>query len=333
MKTPDRSNYIVLTEYYKKHGLMSNLVASSNKPRVLFFGMLGTFSYPPLVALLESGVEVCAVVVPSNQSSEVNLPAIEKQEHHSLSRSILPVLNSSFQSSILDLAHSRNIPVWKVQHLSNPNTIKVLKVYRPDILCVACFSMRIPRVILDIPRLGSLNVHPSLLPKNRGPEPLFWTLREGDEIAGVTIHMMDEGLDSGANLAQHTFVMPDGIKYFELETLAANLGGKLLARSVWEMYNEVAVQVPQDETKSSYHSFPCDDDFVVPVAEWDAKHVYNFICGVQAWGTPMFLLIGDKTLQISKAISYSLETIETDNETSGKALWVECRQGKVLVEK
>jgi methionyl-tRNA formyltransferase len=299
--------------------------------------MLGTFAYLPLIALLESGIEVCAVVVPANQSSKVNLPAIEKQEHHSLSRSNLPVLNSSIQSSILDLAHSQNISAWKVRHLSNPDTIKVFEVYRPDILCVACFSMRIPRVILDLPRLGSLNVHPSLLPANRGPEPLFWTLREGGEKAGVTIHMIDEGLDSGAIVAQHTFVIPEGIDYFELETLAADLGGKLLTRSVWEMYNGEAVHIPQDETKSSYHAFPCDDDFVVPVAEWDAKHVYNFICGVQAWGTPMFLLIGDKLVQIEKAISYSLRTTEINHAAVKKLpereCWVRCMQGSVLVQK
>jgi methionyl-tRNA formyltransferase len=299
--------------------------------------MLGTFSYLPLIALLESGIEVCAVVIPANQSSEVNQPAIEKQGHRSLSRSNLPVLNSSIQSSILDLAHCQNIPAWKVRHLSNPNTIKVFEAYRPDILCVACFSMRIPRVILDLPRLGSLNVHPSLLPANRGPEPLFWTLREGGEKAGVTIHMMDEGLDSGAIVAQHTFAIPDGIDYFEFETLAADLGGKLLASSVWEMYNGVAVQVPQDETKSSYHAFPCDDDFVVSVAEWNAKHVYNFICGVQAWGTPMFLLIGDEPVLIEKAISYSLKTTEINhpsiNKLPEKECWVRCKQGSVLVQK
>ena len=149
--------------------------------------------------------------------------------------------------------------------------------------------------------------------------------------------MMDEGLDSGAIVAQEAFEIPDGMKYSELETLAANLGGKLLARSVWEMYNEVAVQVPQDETKSSYHTFPCADDFVVPVAEWDAKHVYNFICGVQAWETPIFLLIEDKTVQIEKATSYSLRTTETNHSVvkklPEKECWVRCKQGSVLIQK
>ncbi len=322
MKTPGQSYDIFLTEYYKKQCLMSN------SPRVLFLGMQGRFSYAPLLALLEAGIQVCAVVIPAEQGFEVELPAIQKQEQPPSTRSMLPVLNSSINSSILDLARVRDIPVWKVRHLSNPETIKVLTVFQPDMICVACFSKRIPRDILDIPRLGCLNVHPSLLPANRGPEPLFWTFREGNQRSGVTIHLMDEGMDSGAIVAQDVIEIPDGISYSELEELSSELGGKLLAKSVWDMYNGEAVLAIQDETKSSYHAFPSNDDFMVPVAEWNARHVYNFICGVATWGTPIHLLVGNKTVHVKKAISYSHETIDQNND---EGFWVKCKQGSVLV--
>ncbi|MGZ3630109.1 MAG: methionyl-tRNA formyltransferase [Ktedonobacteraceae bacterium] len=315
---------------------MSNATPSTHPPRVLFFGMQGKFSYPPLHALLEAGIQVCAIVISCEQSFEVELPAIQKQEQQPLSRSMLPVLNSSIHSSILDLAQARDIPVWKVRQLSNPETIKVLTVYQPDMICVACFSKRIPRNILDIPPLGCLNVHPSLLPANRGPEPLFWTFRVGSEQTGVTVHLMDEGLDSGAIVAQEAIAIPDGISYSDLEVLSAELGGKLLTQSVWDIYNGVAVLVRQDETKSSYHAFPCDDDFVVPVAEWNARHVYNFICGIASWGTPIHLLIENKRVQVKKAISYSHEATENhaieENEQIARGFWVKCKQGSILVE-
>ncbi|HMD00247.1 MAG TPA: formyltransferase family protein, partial [Ferruginibacter sp.] len=238
--------------------------------------------------------------------------------------------------SIVDLARMRDIPVWKVRHLSNPETSKVLTVCQPDMICVACFSKRIPRDILDIPRLGCLNVHPSLLPANRGPEPLFWAFRDGSGRTGVTIHVMDEGLDSGAIVAQEAIEIPDGINYSELEKLSAVLGGKLLAQSVWEMYNGIAVLVRQDETKSSYNAFPREDDFVVPVADWNARHVYNFICGVSSWEMPIHLLISAKTIRIKKVISYSHKTIDHHdmivNKQQDKAFWVKCKQGSVLVE-
>ena len=76
--------------------------------------MQGKFSYAPLRALLEAGIRVCAVIIPSEQVFEVELPAIQKHEQSSISRNMLPVLNSSIHSSILELAKDRNIPVWKV---------------------------------------------------------------------------------------------------------------------------------------------------------------------------------------------------------------------------
>jgi methionyl-tRNA formyltransferase len=315
---------------------MSNMNQTTHLPRVLFLGMQGRFSYAPLQALLEAGIEVCAVVIPAEQDYHLEMSAIQKQEQFPVSRSMLPVLNFSINSSILDVARERNIPVWKVWQLSNPETIRVLTVYKPDMICVACFSKRIPRDILNIPRLGCLNVHPSLLPANRGPEPLFWTFREGCEQTGVTIHLIDEGLDSGVIVAQEAIDIPDGISYSVLEEQCALLGGTLLVQSVWDMYNEQAVLQQQDETKSSYHPFPCNEDFVVPVAEWGARHVYNFICGVASWGSPIALLTGNKTIEIKKVLSYSHETTDQNdivgNRKSEEGFWVKCKQGSVLVE-
>ncbi len=303
--------------------------------RVLFFGMRSNFSHPSLSALLEAGIEVCAIVIPVEQALKGDQPAIRRREQPQTSRSMLPVLQSTIHDSILQLAWERHIPVWEVHWMSDPETLKVLAAYQPDAICVACFSKRIPRAILNIPHLGSLNVHPSLLPANRGPEPLFWTFREGNHQTGVTIHLMDEGMDSGPIVTHEMMEVPDGISYTQLEAQCAKVGGNLLARSVWDLYNGVAEPVPQDETKSSYHAFPSDNDFVVPVAEWSARHVYNFICGVASWGTPMILQVGDKIVHVKKVISYSqndIDRVESEmDEKPGERFWVRCKQGSVLV--
>jgi methionyl-tRNA formyltransferase len=203
------------------------------------------------------------------------------------------------------------------------------------VICVACFSKRIPRAILDIPHLGCLNVHPSLLPTNRGPEPLFWTFREGDQQTGVTIHLMDDGMDTGPIVAQEVIAVPGGIGYAQLEAQCAELGGKLLAQSVLDLYHGVAVPVLQDETKSSYHTFPSDNDYVVPIEEWSARRVYNFIRGVASWGTPIMLQVGNNHVYVKNAVSYSLkDTDRGDSELNGQPgemFWVRCKQGSVLV--
>src|SRR5689334_6661908 len=129
---------------------MSNTISSARPPRVLFFGMQGNFSHPPLRALLENGIEVRAVIIPARQSPGLEFPAIVKYEQPPGTRSMLPMLHSSLHASVLQLALGRDIPVWEVHCLSDPQAVSILADYSADILCVACFSQRIPRVILDL---------------------------------------------------------------------------------------------------------------------------------------------------------------------------------------
>src|SRR5216684_2691142 len=203
---------------------MSNTAQTARLPNVLFLGMQGRFSYPSLRALLGAGIQVCAVVIPAEQSFGANLPVIQKRDQPQTSRMMLPVLNSSDHTSILELAWEQDIPVWEVRQLSDPETLRVLATYHPDMICVACFSKHIPHGILDIPPLGCLNVHPSLLPANRGPEPLFWAFRQGSRKTGVSIHFMNEGMDTGDILAQASIDIPVGISYAELEQQCAIRG-------------------------------------------------------------------------------------------------------------
>src|SRR2546425_4202365 len=303
-------------EYYKIHCIMSNTAQTARSPRVLFLGMQGNFSQPPLRALLEAGIEVCAVVMPAVQSPmQQSLASMRLRERPQAARSGLPVLQSTLHTSILQVAWERQIPVREVQSLFDPETIATLAEYKPDVICVACFSKRIPRAVLDIPRLGCLNVHPSLLPANRGPEPLFWTFRERYEQTGVTIHVMDEAMDSGDILAQESFDVPDGISYAQLEAQCAVRGGALLARTVWDLYRGRAVRVPQDEARSSYHPFPSAEDVVIYAADWSARHVYNFVCGLAEWGESIKLCVDGSYFSVQRATSYSHRDI--DNVPSG----------------
>lgn len=292
---------------YMIEGLMSNRPSTQERPRVLFMGMSGNFSRPPLLALLESGVDVCAVMLPSS-ARDASQPVIRRLEPPASSRSMLPVLSSSLHTSIAHIAWERSIPLWEVQRMSDPDTRSVYASYAPDACCVACFSLYIPRSILDIPRLGFLNVHPSLLPANRGPDPLFWTFYNGDQHAGVTIHAMDDGLDTGPILAQERITVPDGIRYAELESRCAELGGRLLARSLWELYRGTAYLTSQDEAQSSYQPIPTGNEYLVPIAEWPARRIYNFVRAVATGEQPVTLLVAGQAVKVTDAISYSQET-------------------------
>ena len=313
---------------------MSNLESPAS-PRALFLGMQGNFSHPPLRALLESDIEVRAIVIPARDQHPAQA-AMRRLEPPPKTRSLLPVLHSSLHTSVAHIAWERGIPLWEVQRMSNPETLAVFAAYQPDVLCVACFSLYIPRSILDIPRLGCLNVHPSLLPANRGPDPLFWTFRQGMRQTGATIHLMDEGLDSGPIVAQERVEVPDGICYAQLEAQCAEAGGILLARSVWELYQGTAVPRPQDKSQSSYLPLPSSEDFVVPVAQWDARHIYNFIRGVASRGELVQLLIDGQKMLVTDAISYSHKNTNIDpkaiTEEADREVSVQCRDGWVRVK-
>lgn len=314
---------------------MSNSVPLESPPRVLFFGMQGNFSLPPLKALLDKGIEVCAIVIPAPRDSFDSQSTIRLKEPVWMGRLPLPLLNSSLHSTIIHLAEARRIPIWEVARLSDPETLATLSEYRPDMLCVACFSLYIPRVILDIPRFGCLNVHPSRLPANRGPDPLFWTLREGKHQTGVTIHFIDEGMDTGDIVAQTIIDIPDGIRYTQLETQCATQGGYLLAQAVWDVYKGVATSFPQDEAKSEYHPLPSYEDHVVPVADWSARNVYNFVRGIATAEEPVTLIVDDKAVYMRDATSYS-HNFEAGNQNEHKVwredeLWIRCRDGWVAV--
>ena len=308
---------------------MSNIDRTSPAPRALFLGMAGSFSPPALLALLDNSVDVCAVVLPA-RDHHPSQPALRLLEPPQQARPMLPVLQSSLHNSITNIAWKHKIPVWEVGRMAAPETINLFAQYQPDIMCVACFSLYIPRVILDIPRLGCLNVHPSLLPANRGPDPLFWTFHDGQHETGVTIHIMDEGLDTGPIVAQERVMVPDGIIYTQLEAVCAALGGKLLARSLWQLYRGTAILTAQDEKKSSYLPMPAGKDYVVMAPEWEARRVYNFIRGIGSRGEPVTISTNGQPLQVTNAISYS-QSDTSNGDSSEEIVNVRCKDGWVYV--
>lgn len=313
--------------------MQDTITTNTERPRVLFFGMQGDFSTPSLQALLTSNIDICAVVVPVSPVPGLKQAAIQRREQPRSVRSALPLL--SLHPSIIEMAWKQNIPVWEVRRLADTITHEILASYEPDILCVACFSRRIPRSIINLPRLGCLNVHPSLLPANRGPVPLFWTFRNGEHETGVTIHFLDETMDTGDILAQEHIEVPDGISYVQLETQCAHVGGALLANVVQELYKGNIIRTAQDATKSSYYSFPTEKDFMVYPQEWDAQHVYNFINGIGHWDNPVEIHVGKYIFLTRKCISYSRKDaniwLEGMNTEDNSDVDIRCREGWVKI--
>jgi methionyl-tRNA formyltransferase len=278
-----------------------------NELRVLFFGMLGTFSLPPLKALLEAGFSVVAVVVPADKTTHPirELKLVTAVSASSMQADATIVLTPK-QSNIVRLAWQHHIPVYEVSRLSAPETRLLLTSLQPDVACVACFNKRIPPNILALPHHGFLNVHPSLLPQFRGPAPLFWTFRAGIQNTGVTVHFMDEGLDTGDIVQQAPLTLPDGITGPEADELMGKLGGQHLVSTLNQLANDALTRTPQPSLSSS-HPWPQAADFHIPVS-WSAQRAYNFMRGTAVFGQP-FIIEGESEEIVTRtAVSYQLNS-------------------------
>ena len=105
-------------------------------------------------------------------------------------------------SPVKRAAATWNLPVKQTANLKRAEEVEQLADFHPDVIVVAAFGQIIPQSVLDIPRYGCINIHPSLLPRFRGASPVAAAILAGDEFTGITIMLMDRGLDTGPILAR-----------------------------------------------------------------------------------------------------------------------------------
>jgi methionyl-tRNA formyltransferase len=125
-----------------------------------------------------------------------------------------------------------------------------------DLIIVAAFSRILKAQLIEAPPLGCINVHPSALPRYRGPNPFYWVLARHEEKTGVTIHYIDEGIDSGNIISQREFSIKQDDTEYTLQTKAAKVAGELLQETVPRISTGVAPSTLQDESQANYYSFP-----------------------------------------------------------------------------
>ena len=234
--------------------------------RVLFLGMGGSFSAEPLEALLRAGVAICGVLAAVSHS---RVPLREPLRS-------LPVLPA--RRTIVQIAWDHAIPVFETGDLRAGETLSMVRGLRPDVIAVACFDRIVPREFRELARLA-VNIHPSLLPKNRGPAPLFWTFRLGLAVTGVTVHVLEDRADAGPILAQRRVAVPDGIDGALLDQQLAHMGGELLVEVIHGFEQGTLSPRPQDESDATAYPWPSEADWLIP-AGWSERRVANFRRGV-----------------------------------------------------
>jgi methionyl-tRNA formyltransferase len=155
-------------------------------------------------------------------------------------------------SPVKQAALAHGIPVWQPGSLKRPENIEALAAYRADLYIVAAFGQILPQAVLDLPRYGTLNIHASLLPKYRGVSPISEAILQGDTETGVTIMLIDAGVDTGPILLKRSIPIAEDDTTGTLTTRLAYLGAQALLEVLPRWVKGEIVPEPQDEQKASH---------------------------------------------------------------------------------
>jgi len=144
------------------------------------------------------------------------------------------------------------LPVVQPAGLKKPEAVAQLAGFHPDVIVVAAFGQILPPAVLDIPRCGSINIHPSLLPRFRGVSPVAAAILAGDEFTGVSIMLMDRGLDTGPVLARAQISISEQDTTGSLTAKLSLIGAHLLLEVLPRYLRGEITPQPQDEAETTY---------------------------------------------------------------------------------
>jgi len=155
-------------------------------------------------------------------------------------------------SPVKQIAQARGLTVVQPASLKAAGVVKRLGGFKPDVIVVAAFGQILPKPVLDLPRLGCLNIHPSLLPRFRGASPVASAILAGDDFSGVSIMLMDEGLDTGPVLARAQIPVSPRDTTGSLTAKLSWLGARLLGEVLVGWSRGELTPRPQNETEATH---------------------------------------------------------------------------------
>lgn len=253
--------------------------------KIIYIGSSNSLSIIPFQALITSNQhEICALAFDDDLNSNFNV-----------------ITSNTIQS----LAINNSIPLIKFNK-DYTNIQSQLRTLQPDVILVSCYARKLPLSLLSIAKIGSFNIHPSLLPSYRGPSPLFWQFRDGIDEFGVTIHRMDEGFDTGNIVSQKKIKIPDNLSIIEATGLLAETASELALDTLYDIKNNSPFERAQNNLTSSYQSFPSPNDYSVSVL-WPAKRIFNFIRAYKEKEVSFLCEIDGKSYRLIDVYSYHNE--------------------------
>lgn len=260
---------------------------------------MGTPDYAAgaLEALIEDGYDITAVVTqpdkPKGRSKELQF------------------------SPVKECALRHGIPVFQPRRIKTPEAIEELKQYEADVYVVAAFGQILSQEILDMPRLGSINIHASLLPKYRGCSPIQHVIIDGEQETGITIMQMDAGIDTGDMLYKKKIAIAEDETFETLHDKLMVLGGEAITEALPLIASRQITPEKQVDADSCYAPMIEKSMGKIDFTR-EAVTIDRLIRGMNPWPSA-YTYYNGKQLKIWKAVPVDSDVVNGSVEGSGAA--------------
>ena len=275
--------------------------------KIVFMGT-PDFARDSLRAIVEAGHEVALVVTNPDKPKGRGMKLVP--------------------SDVKKYAIEQNLEVVQPTKVkNNPEFVEQLKNINPDVICVVAYGKIIPKEILDIPRLGCINVHGSLLPKYRGAAPIQWAVLNGDKETGITTMFMDEGMDTGDMINKEVVQIGDDETTGELWDRLSVIGANLLVKTLSDLENGTYAREKQGD---NFTVAPMIKKEMAKI-DWEnqtSSEIKNLVRGLNPF-MEAFSFLNDKKIKIWKVEKLA----EKSDKEPGTVLISDPKEGLVIATK
>lgn len=275
---------------------------------VFYIGSAGPLSLIPFKKLLSSSHSITAVGIYKPLIFNSKIIALENE-------------------SLALAASQANIPVVDLS-LDIKSVLQQCSNYAVDVSLMSCYGKRLHEELINFSRLGCYNMHPSLLPYYRGPEPIFWQMREAADM-GVSWHKVTADFDAGDIVASKKVLLHDGEHYLEISKLLAEAATSLLPELLTAISDDSVTGIPQDPNTASYYPYPQKTDYIVD-PEHSAQQLYNFMCASQIFSQSYRCDVGKYRYTLLQALDYDNNASLDEVAVQSDKLFIPCNEGVLI---
>jgi methionyl-tRNA formyltransferase len=278
----------------------------TTSPRIIFLGT-PEFAVTTLDAIIKANYTVVAVITAPDKPAGRGQVVTE--------------------SAVKQYAVANNIPVLQPEKLKNEDFINELKTYKADLQIVVAFRM-LPEVVWNMPAMGTVNLHASLLPHYRGAAPINWAVINGEQQSGITTFKLQHQIDTGNILLSQAVPITPNMNAGELHDTLMHLGGELIVKTIDGLIHNTIVEQPQativNESELKHAPKLFKDNTKI---DWTttAQHIHNVVRGLSPYPTAHTVLVDENGIETSMKIftttlidthtTSSIVSINTDGKT------------------